>query len=47
MGQHKPTRKVRLRFDLATTEEFSKSLRIQGYLAYGIGDNQFNGGIDY
>ena len=38
--------KLRLRFDLATTEEFSKALRIHGYLAYGTGDNQFNGGID-
>jgi hypothetical protein len=38
--------KLRLRFDLATTEEFSKALRMHGYLAYGTGDNQFNGGID-
>ncbi len=38
--------KVRLRFDLATTEEFSKLLRLHGYLAYGTGDNQFNGGVD-
>jgi hypothetical protein len=38
--------KLRLRFDLATTEDFSKSLRAHGYLAYGTGDNQFNGGID-
>ena len=38
--------KLRLRFDLATTEIFSKSLRVHGYLAYGTGDKQFNGGID-
>jgi Family of unknown function (DUF5686)/CarboxypepD_reg-like domain len=38
--------KLRLRFDLATTEEFSKALRMHGYLAYGTGDKQFNGGID-
>ena len=39
--------KVRLRFDLATSEKFSKALYIHGYLAYGTGDNQFNGGIDF
>jgi hypothetical protein len=39
--------RVRLRFDLATTEKFSKSLYMHGYLAYGTGDNQFNGGIDF
>ncbi|HEY4966757.1 MAG TPA: DUF5686 family protein, partial [Puia sp.] len=38
--------KVRLRFDLATSEKFSTSTYMHGYIAYGIGDNQFNGGID-
>jgi hypothetical protein len=28
--------KTRLRFDLGTTEQFSKQLRLYGYLAYGI-----------
>ncbi len=37
---------VRLRFDLATSEQFSKSTYMHGYLTYGIGDGQFNGGID-
>lgn len=35
--------KLRLRFDLGTTEAFSKSLRLHGYLAYGVRDNQFKG----
>jgi hypothetical protein len=39
--------KVRLRFDLATSEKFSKSTYIHSYIAYGIGDNQFNGGLDF
>ncbi len=39
--------RVRLRFDLATSEKFSKEVYVHGYLAYGIGDNQFNGGIDF
>ncbi|HEY8735052.1 MAG TPA: DUF5686 family protein, partial [Puia sp.] len=38
--------KLRLRFDLATTEEFSKAIRMHGYLAYGTGDKQFHGGLD-
>jgi len=38
--------KVRFRFDLATTEEFNKLLRIHGYLAYGTADKKFNGGLD-
>jgi len=38
---------LRLRFDLATTEEFSKALYLHGYLAYGTGDKQFNGGLDF
>jgi hypothetical protein len=38
--------RLRLRFDLATTENFSKSLKMHGYLAYGTADQQFNGGLD-
>jgi len=38
--------RVRLRFDLSTSEQFSKSTYMHGYLAYGTGDGQFNGGID-
>jgi hypothetical protein len=38
--------KLRFRFDLATTEEFSKAIRMHGYLAYGTGDKQFHGGLD-
>ncbi|HEY4934985.1 MAG TPA: DUF5686 family protein [Puia sp.] len=41
-----PLDKLRLRFDLATTEAFSKALRMHGYLAYGTGDKQFYGGLD-
>jgi len=33
--------KVRLRFDLGTTEQFSKNLRLFGYLAYGFNDDRF------
>jgi len=39
--------KLRLRFDLATSEKFSEALYIHSYLAYGVADNQFNGGIDF
>jgi hypothetical protein len=38
--------KLRLRFDLATTPQFSKQLRLHGYLAYGTHDNAFKGQID-
>jgi len=38
--------KLRLRFDLATTPQFSKQLRLHGYLAYGTADNQFKGQLD-
>ncbi len=38
--------RVRLRFDIATTEKFSISTFMHGYIAYGIGDNKFNGGLD-
>lgn len=35
--------KFRMRFDLGTTEEFSKNLRLHGYLAYGFHDARFKG----
>ena len=35
--------KTRLRFDLATTEKFSKQLFLHGYIAYGFGDKAFKG----
>lgn len=35
--------KIRIRFDIATTEAFSKYLRLHGYLAYGFGDRAFKG----
>lgn len=40
---------TRLRFDLGTTSKFSKSLRLYGYLAYGIKDQKFkeNLGVRY
>ncbi len=38
--------KFRMRFDLGTTEEFSKNLRLHGYLAYGFKDNAFKGRAD-
>ncbi len=33
--------KVRMRFDLGTTEKFSEHLRLYGYLAYGFKDDRF------
>jgi hypothetical protein len=33
--------RLRLRFDLGTTEKFSKYLRLNGYLAYGIKDKSW------
>lgn len=39
--------KVRLRFDLGTTELFSKQLRLHSYLAYGFRDNQFKGKFEF
>jgi hypothetical protein len=39
--------KVRLRFDLATSEKFSKSTYIHSYIAYGIRDQQINGELDF
>lgn len=38
--------KLRLRFDLGTTEAFSRDLRLHGYLAYGFGDRAFKGKFD-
>jgi hypothetical protein len=38
--------RMRMRFDLGTTEDFSKYLRLHGYLAYGIRDNRFKGRFD-
>ena len=40
---------TRLRFDLGTTANFSKNLRLYGYLAYGIKDQKFkeNLGLRY
>jgi hypothetical protein len=38
--------KLRLRFDLATTEKFSTQLRLHGYLAYGFGDHAFKGKLE-
>jgi hypothetical protein len=38
--------KLRMRFDLGTTEEFSKNLRLHGYLAYGFKDERFKGRFD-
>ncbi len=35
--------KMRVRFDLATTEKFSKPLFLHGYLAYGFGDQALKG----
>jgi hypothetical protein len=37
---------LRLRFDLGTTEDFSKYLRLHGYLAYGYKDETFKGRLD-
>jgi hypothetical protein len=38
--------KFRMRFDLGTTEQFSKNLRLHGYIAYGFQDNRFKGRAD-
>jgi hypothetical protein len=38
--------KVRVRFDVATTEKFSRYLRFHTYLAYGFGDKAFKGKVD-
>ncbi|OQP40163.1 hypothetical protein A4D02_14625 [Niastella koreensis] len=35
--------KWRLRFDLGTTEQFSKSLYLHSYIAYGLGDHKLKG----
>ena len=38
--------RLRLRFDLGTTAEFSKNLRLHSYLAYGFKDAEFKGRLD-
>jgi hypothetical protein len=38
--------RLRMRFDLGTTEQFSKNLRLHGYLAYGFKDARFKGRFD-
>lgn len=38
--------KIRTRFDIATTEQFSKGLRLHGYVAYGWGDHRLKGKFD-
>lgn len=38
--------RLRTRFDLGTTEQFSKYLRLHGYLAYGFKDARFKGRAD-
>ena len=38
--------RFRMRFDIGTTTQFSKNLRLHGYLAYGFKDNKFKGRTD-
>lgn len=38
--------RFRMRFDLGTTEQFSKHLRLHGYLAYGFKDTRLKGRMD-
>jgi len=38
--------KLRLRFDIATTEAFNHYLRLHSYLAYGFADRAFKGKMD-
>jgi hypothetical protein len=38
--------KIRVRFDLGTTEQFSKNLRLHGYIAYGFQDGAYKGRFD-
>ncbi|MCW3113287.1 MAG: hypothetical protein JWR18_1683 [Segetibacter sp.] len=38
--------KLRMRFDLATTQKFSKSLLMHGYLAYGVKTQTYHGKAD-
>jgi hypothetical protein len=38
--------RIRMRFDLGTTDQFSKNLRLHGYLAYGIKDAALKGRFD-
>lgn len=37
---------IRVRFDLGTTEDFNKHLRLHGYLAYGYKDDALKGRLD-
>ena len=39
--------RIRIRFDLGTTEQFSKYLRLHGYLAYGFKDGRLKGRFDF
>lgn len=38
--------RYRIRFDLGTTQQFSKNLRLHGYLAYGFKDARLKGRMD-
>lgn len=38
--------RLRMRFDIATTEKFSNNLLLHGYLAYGFATEHFNGKAD-
>jgi len=40
-----PVEGTRFRFDLGTTPEFSRQLRLSGYLAYGTGDKAIKGKV--
>lgn len=44
-GSNNSMEGVRLRFDLATTDAFSKELRLSGYIAYGTRDAVWKGRI--
>jgi len=42
-----PTEAVQLRLGLHTTPSFSKTDRLSGFLAYGVRDKEFKGGLTY
>ena len=42
-----PIERLRLRFDLGTTDSFSKYWRFHTYIAYGTRDNRFKGKFDF
>ena len=42
-----PIERLRLRFDLGTTDSFSKNWRLHAYIAYGTRDNRFKGKFDF